>query len=331
MRLAAALLVALRRRAALWQAVGRHADGRQAIRRRTPILLAPIRLATAVLTIGLLGSCVPRPTPSPHYVLGAPYQAGGIWWYPRAELRLDERGLAEVYTDQHAPLTADGEVFDQGAMAAANQTLPLPAIALVTNLETGRQVKLRINDRGPSTPRRMLAVTRRVALLLGFPPSGVARVRLEVQEGDSQTAQNALSGAPTLAMTTAPRDAVAASSLAPPPGANGSAGAAPPGQPAAPPTIEAAPVAMRLPETVTQVAPDPGRLWIDLGSFPTYEFANMQRAAVVQLGATIERERQGRGESFQVTIGPIDDVDQVDRLLDQSIAAGISDARIVVR
>ena len=52
---------------------------------------------------------------------------------------------------------------------------------------------------------------------------------------------------------------------------------------------------MRLPETVTQVAPDPGTLWIDLGTFPTYEFANMHRAAVAQLGASIVNTPQGRG------------------------------------
>ena len=51
--------------------------------------------------------------------------------------------------------------------------------------------------------------------------------------------------------------------------------------------MDPGPATMRLPETVTQVAPDPGALWIDLGSFPAYEFANMQRAAVAQLGATI--------------------------------------------
>ena len=160
------------------------------------------------------------------------------------------------------PLTTDGEAFDQTAMAAANQTLPLPAIALVTNLETGRQVKLRINDRGPPTPRRMLAVTRRVAQLLGFPPSGVARVRLQVLESESQAAQNALPGAPKLAIATAPRGAVAAASLAPPPGARGSSGGG--GRPAgrrghrarhqgAPPARAAPAAAMRLPETVTQV------------------------------------------------------------------------------
>jgi len=320
-----------------------------------------------ILAIWFVASCAtpPPPTPAPHYVLGVPYQAGGVWWYPRVDLRLDERGLAEVYGGGHAPLTTDGEAFDQAAMAAANQTLPLPAIAVVTNLETGRQVKLRINDQGPPTPRRMLAVTRRVALLLGFPPDGVARVRLEVLEGESQMAQNALSGAPKLDIASAPRGAVEATSLAPPPGARGSAGAGNAGGPGAGTAgqgaaSQAAPgqgttrqasqgqgpsdaattgtsVAadagppMRLAEIVTQVAPDPGALWIDLGSFPTYEFANMQRAAVAQLGAIIESEVHGRGESFKVTIGPIPDVAQADRLLDETVAAGITDVRIVVR
>jgi rare lipoprotein A len=304
-------------------------------------------LAAGLLGAGLLASCVKAPpAASPHYVLGAPYQAGGVWWYPRADLRLDVRGLAEVYGDRHTPLTADGEAFDQGAMAAANQTLALPSIALVTNLQNGRQVKLRINDRGPPTPRRMLAVTRRVALLLAFPPGGVAQVRLEVLEGDSQAAQNALAGAPTLDMTAAPRGAVAEANLAPLPGARDSAegatqvqpGAAvaaggqtggPTGGPAGGQMVDAA--ALRLPEAVTQVAPDPGRLWIDLGNFPTYEFANMRRAAVAQLGADVMGVPQGRRQTYQVWIGPVDDVAQADRLLDQAVAAGVSDAQIVVR
>jgi len=301
------------------------------------------RLA-AVLPGVLLAACVLSPTPAPHYVLGEPYQAGGVWWYPRSDLRLDVRGLAEVYDGGHPPLTTDGEAFDQAAMAGENQTLPLPAIALVTNLETGRQVKLRINDRGPPTPRRMLAVTRRVAQVLGFPPGGVARVRLEVLEGESQAAQSALPGAPKLAIAAAPRGAVAVANLAPPPGARGSAGggagaAGPGGTPGttqgASSTADAGPAgpaaAMRLPETVTQVVPEPGTLWIDLGRFPTYEFANMQRAAVARLGATIVSEMHGNGETFTVTIGPIQDVAQADRLLDQSVAAGIADAQIVVR
>ena len=328
-------------------ASAKRAGGKRPGGKRVGRLVPGGMLAAGLLAAASLASCVKAPpTPSPHYVLGAPYQAGGVWWYPRADLRLDVRGLAEVYGDQHAPLTADGEVFDQGAMAAANQTLALPSIALVTNLENGRQVKLRINDRGPATPRRMLAVTRRVALLLQFPTSGVAQVRLEVLEGDSQAAQNALAGAPTLDMTAAPRGAVAEANLAPLPGARDSAGGAtqvqpgaavaaggqtggPTGGPAGGQMVDAA--ALRLPEAVTQVAPDPGRLWIDLGNFPTYEFANMRRAAVAQLGADVVGVPQGRRQTFQVWIGPIDDVAQADRLLDQAVAAGVSDAQIVVR
>jgi rare lipoprotein A len=302
---------------------------------------APLRRAltrpAGLLASLLLASCAPSPTPAPHYVLGEPYQAGGGWWYPRADLRLDASGLAEVYGDRHPPLTTDGEAFDQTALAAANQTLPLPAIALVTNLETGRQLKLRINDRGPPTPRRMLAVTRRAAELLGFPPSGVAQVRLEVLEGDSQAAQNALPGAPKLEIAAAPRGAVSAASLAPLPGARVSSGGAEVAAPGAPDTTPNTPPAqapgasMRLPETVTQVAPDPGTMWIDLGSFPAYEFANMQRAVVAELGATIVSEPHARTETFRVTIGPIRDVAQADRLVDEAVASGISDAHIVVR
>jgi len=320
-----------------WQAIMRIAGVRRA---DTRWMSAAITRRAWLLSAVLLASCVPGPTPSPHYLLGDPYPAGGVWWYPQSNLQIDERGLAAVYSDQHASLTTDGEAFDQGAMAAANQTLPLPAIARVTNLQTGRQVLVRINDRGPPTPRRILAVTRRAAQLLGFPPDGVAQVRLEVLEGDSQAAQTGLPGAPALPITAAPRGAVEAANLPPPPGARGNGGGAeaanqPSAQPAPStllPTGAATPApAMRLPETVTQVAPDPGALWIDLGSFPTYEFANMQRAAVAQLGATIVSDGRGRGETFKVTIGPIPDVAQADRLLDEAVASGITDAQIVVR
>lgn len=290
-----------------------------------PALWLPVLLAAWLV------SCAAPPVPAPHYVLGPPYQAGGVWWYPRATLRFDETGLAEVYGGRHAGLTTDGELFDQTAMAAANQTLPLPCIARVTDLETGRQVLVRINDRGPPTPRRILAVTRRVADLLGVGPGTAARVRVEVLERESQEAQAALTGAPTLAVAMAPRGAVQAASLPPPPGARGAAAPVAGAAGLAPAAAPAVNAPLRLPETVTQTTPNPGALWIELGSFPTYEFANMQRAAVAPLGATVVSTMQGRTESFQVMIGPIVDIAQADRLLDQTVAAGVPDGRIVVR
>ena len=102
----------------------------------------------------LLAGCVQRPKPPPpavQYVVGAAYEAGGVWHYPREDFSYDATGLAERLPDR-AGLTADGEAFDPAAMAGSHPTLQLPAIARVTNLENGRQALTRLNDRGPDKP-----------------------------------------------------------------------------------------------------------------------------------------------------------------------------------
>jgi rare lipoprotein A len=280
--------------------------------------------------IGLLASCQQGPPSNPHYVLGAPYQADGVWYYPRESYELTQTGLATVYSFDHPGLTADGEAFDQTALAAAHQTLQLPAIARITNLENGRQVVVRINDRGPATPHRLVEVTRRTAALLGFPGDGVARVRLEVLAEPSQAAVDAVPGAPTLQIAAAPRGDVAQTDL-PPPGST------------APAPVHATTVAatatqsaaadappMRLPESVTQTAPDPGRLFIELSSFQSYQYAAMQRARVAGLGATVINRHENGAEVFRVMIGPFMTVPQADSVLDQVLSTGVTDARIVV-
>ena len=85
-----------------------------------------VRLAFSLLLALLAASCHRPPPTTPHYVLGAPYQAGGVWYYPRESYDGQETGLAIVYAADHADLTADGEAFDQTALAAAHQTLQLP-------------------------------------------------------------------------------------------------------------------------------------------------------------------------------------------------------------
>ena len=91
-------------------------------------------------------------------------------------------------------MTTDGEVFDQTALAAAHPTIQLPAIARLTNLENGREVTVRLNDRGSGDPHRLVEITRRTAHLLDMPPDGVARVRLHVLPDESHAAAEALSG-----------------------------------------------------------------------------------------------------------------------------------------
>ena len=306
---------------------------------RTPSVCGRVRFGASLLAVLFaLSACEPEaPRGNPHYVLGQAWKAEGVWHYPVQSLDLNETGLAETYGPDHPELTTDGEWFDPALLTAAHQTLQLPAVARVTNLETGLQTLVRINDRGPSNPGRIMAVTPRVAILLGFSTSGIARVRLEVLQAESRAAAEAIQGgnAIKLDVATAPRARVQQESLAPPPGAHGSAiGVAaasdtPPAGSDADPAV-VAPSVLRLPETLARIVPAPGVLWIRLGSFSRAEFARMQVARLQGLGADIEKVRNGRTVDYRVTLGPYNRVADADAALSRVIAAGITDGRIVI-
>lgn len=121
----------------------------------------------------------PIPKGGGSYKLGGPYQVAGRWYFPREEPGYDRAGLASWYgTDFHGRKTANGEVFDMNAITAAHPTLPLPSYAYVTNLENGRTLLVRVNDRGPYAHDRVLDLSRQSARLLGTEARGVARVRV---------------------------------------------------------------------------------------------------------------------------------------------------------
>ena len=292
------------------------------------------RVACLFALVVLAGCQPPGPPPQPHYVLGDAYRAGGVWYYPHETFDAQETGLATVYAGAHAPLTTDGEAFDQSAMEGAHQTLQLPVVVRLTNLDNGLSAEIRINDRGPDSPGRLVQVTPRVAELLQFPPDGVAPVRLNVQGTPSHTLVEELGGgaSPKLAMDSAPRGDVQTSDLPPPTGAREGGGRAPQPDAAAAPQVVAAgeAVPLRLPEPVTREAVGGTALWIRLGTFSRYEFANLQRAKVAGLGPRIDELRNGRNRSYQVRVGPFASPAQADAALDQVIAAGVTDARIVV-
>jgi rare lipoprotein A len=110
---------------------------------------------------------------------GAPYQANGQWFVPTAEPGYAETGTASWYgAEFHGRRTASGEVFDAGALTAAHPTLPIPSLVQVTNLENGREVIVRVNDRGPFHAERLIDVSRRTAEVLGFESRGQARVHV---------------------------------------------------------------------------------------------------------------------------------------------------------
>jgi len=91
-----------------------------------------------------------------------------------------ERGVASWYGPGfHKVRTSTGEIYDMYAMTAAHKTLPLPAYVRVTNLQNGRSIVVRVNDRGPYHDNRVIDVSVRAAKLLGFFDRGVAHVRVE--------------------------------------------------------------------------------------------------------------------------------------------------------
>jgi rare lipoprotein A (peptidoglycan hydrolase) len=88
-------------------------------------------------------------------------------------------GISSYYgAEFNGRRTADGEIFDMHGLTAAHKTLPIPCYARVTNLDNGRSIVVRVNDRGPYIAGRMLDVSERVAKLLFF-NGGMSRVRLD--------------------------------------------------------------------------------------------------------------------------------------------------------
>lgn len=118
--------------------------------------------------------------------IGKPYNVAGRVYRPQSDWDYDEEGVASWYGGRfHGRRTASGEVFDKYQLTAAHPTLPLPVIAKITNLENGRSVKVRINDRGPFAHDRLIDVSRAAAEQLGFIDQGTARVRVQVMSEES--------------------------------------------------------------------------------------------------------------------------------------------------
>jgi rare lipoprotein A len=113
------------------------------------------------------------------YKVGKPYQVAGRWYVPREVEHYDQSGIASWYGAAfHGRRTANGEIYDMNALTAGHPTLPMPSYAYVTNLNNGRTILVRINDRGPYVNDRRIDLSRRSAAELGYSRHGLARVRV---------------------------------------------------------------------------------------------------------------------------------------------------------
>jgi rare lipoprotein A len=121
---------------------------------------------------------VPKGTGRAH--IGKPYQVAGRWYTPKAQPGYDKTGMASWYGEAfNRRKTSNGEWFDMTELTAAHPTLPLPSYAHVTNLENGRTVVVRINDRGPFVGTRLIDLSKRSAEVLAFKGQGKANVRVQ--------------------------------------------------------------------------------------------------------------------------------------------------------
>jgi rare lipoprotein A len=127
-----------------------------------------------------LPDAVPRDEPF-HRFANRPYTVFGRDYVPATTLTsYRERGLASWYGRKfHAQKTAIGEPYDMYAMTAAHPTLPLPSYARVTNLANGKSVVVRVNDRGPFHPGRIIDLSYAAAYRLGIAQKGSGEVEVE--------------------------------------------------------------------------------------------------------------------------------------------------------
>lgn len=111
--------------------------------------------------------------------IGEPYELGGVTYTPSDAYNYDETGYASWYgKEMSGSNTANGEMFNPDAITGAHRTLPLPSYAEVTALDTGKTILVRLNDRGPVAPSRLIDLSYGAARQLGVLDKGTFAVRV---------------------------------------------------------------------------------------------------------------------------------------------------------
>jgi rare lipoprotein A len=169
-----------------------------------------LRAAGLALLLALAGCAGGRHrlVPDTPVKIGKPYQVRGTIYYPADDTRYDETGLASWYGPGQHGTTANGERFDGRRVGAAHKTLPLPSYVEVTALATGRRIIVRVNDRGPFVPGRIIDLSYAAAELLGVVRTGTARVRVRRVYPNESIRRALRSGRPAAPLPTVPHAAI---------------------------------------------------------------------------------------------------------------------------
>lgn len=318
------------------------------------------KLAVVLLAIGLaLAGCSSKPekkaaldpfagTGSPRWTgkgappwgggrnhVGKPYQVAGRWFTPKVQPDYDKEGPASWYGEAfNHRQTSNGEWFDMTRLTAAHPTLPLPSYAKVTNLDNGKEVIVRINDRGPFVGPRIIDLSKRTAEVLDFKTRGKAQVRVQYigpaplsDNGKHLVAMNhELNRGTSLNRMIATADRRRGGSSLP----DVMVAEAKPKKKKILAEIET--IAHAPSETVQ--APDASGLetsyFIQVGSFSNADNAARARDTFASVWPVQFIEFEGsNGPVYRVRLGPIASNSDAQTALDNAFAAGFSDARLI--
>lgn len=315
-----------------------------------PILSRSLRTAALAALTLVLAACgttgdeheAYRPTGAGgRYKVGAPYEVKGVWYYPQEDSQYDETGIASWYGAQFAGRkTANGEIFDPGLLTAAHKTLPMPVNVRVTNLENGKSIVARVNDRGPFKPGRIIDLSERGAELLDFKSKGVTRVRVqflgvaELADGGQRVkgkGEYASLGANSSGARTAPTGDVESAELAPPPGSVAAAPA--PAVAAMPGPVVASTVPSEEPDGTVRQMPvnSRGLIYVQAGAFLARENADrlLRRLRSIAEFKISSKATDGK-VYYRVRSGPIASVEEADTILDEVLSDGQKGAQLVI-
>ncbi|MCY4154980.1 MAG: septal ring lytic transglycosylase RlpA family protein [Gammaproteobacteria bacterium] len=218
-----------------------------------------------------------------------------------------QEGIASWYGPKfHGKKTSSGEIYDMYAMTAAHKTLPLPCYLEVENLENGRTIVVRVNDRGPFHDNRIVDLSYTAALKLDMLDKGTALVKIRTL--DPRTHRRG--GAPVQ------RRASAAADGAP---VEGRALAA----------ADAAPVEGR---ALAAADAAPLEFYIQVGVFADYNNAESLKDRLAALAAPIrvDEARLNETTAYRVKIGPLNNIEAADELVNQLAPLGIHEHRILL-
>lgn len=226
-----------------------------------------------------------------------PYVVYGTSYTPLAESRgYRERGIASWYGKKfHGRRTSSGEPYDMYAMTAAHKTLPLPCYARVRNLQNGRSIVVRVNDRGPFLHNRLIDLSYAAAAKLGILGTGTGMVEVEAVDSDE---------APSQVVKTFPLQVIAPAAAAeeisdsPPPAS---------------------------PKLYLQI----GAFTQRENAVSLRD--RLEREALRPISIQpAQAENGGEARLYRVRIGPLASVEEGDRLAERAAQLGVTGARIVV-